>query len=124
MPSVMIMSRLCPRGLEATMFALLASASNLGSNISNYSGAFLLDVLGVRPNGGKNESDQFENLWLTLFLTPVQTTLDLSQESTSKKNRSKTDKEDTESKEMKGKTTTRELSLLTAMMTMMSLLDL
>mmetsp|Transcript_14394 Transcript_14394/g.27192 ORF Transcript_14394/g.27192 Transcript_14394/m.27192 type:complete len:555 (+) Transcript_14394:1-1665(+) len=77
MPAVMIMSRLCPKGLEATMFALLASASNLGSNISNYSGAFLLDVMGVRPNGSKNEGHQFENLWLVALITAVLPTLPL-----------------------------------------------
>mmetsp|Transcript_25110 Transcript_25110/g.44641 ORF Transcript_25110/g.44641 Transcript_25110/m.44641 type:complete len:629 (-) Transcript_25110:122-2008(-) len=71
MPAVMIMSRLCPRGLEATMFALLASASNLGSNISNYSGAFLLDMLGVRPNGSNDESEQFKNLWLVCLIVSV-----------------------------------------------------
>mmetsp|Transcript_11002 Transcript_11002/g.27002 ORF Transcript_11002/g.27002 Transcript_11002/m.27002 type:complete len:618 (-) Transcript_11002:239-2092(-) len=71
MPAVMIMSRLCPKGLEATMFALLASASNLGSNISNYSGAFLLDVMGVRPTGANNESHQFKNLWLVALITAI-----------------------------------------------------
>mmetsp|Transcript_9403 Transcript_9403/g.13107 ORF Transcript_9403/g.13107 Transcript_9403/m.13107 type:complete len:602 (+) Transcript_9403:206-2011(+) len=71
MPAVMIMSRLCPKGFEATMFALLASASNLGANISNYSGAFLLDVMGVRPSGAANESEQFENLWLVALITSV-----------------------------------------------------
>eukprot|EP00468_Gymnochlora_sp_CCMP2014_P008288 CAMPEP_0167763012 /NCGR_PEP_ID=MMETSP0110_2-20121227/13105_1 /TAXON_ID=629695 /ORGANISM="Gymnochlora sp., Strain CCMP2014" /LENGTH=467 /DNA_ID=CAMNT_0007649987 /DNA_START=343 /DNA_END=1742 /DNA_ORIENTATION=- len=71
MPAVMIMSRLCPKGLEATMFALLASASNLGSNISNYSGAFLLDAMGIKPNGSKNESHQFENLWLVALIVSI-----------------------------------------------------
>jgi len=71
MPAVMILSRLCPKGLEATMFALLASASNLGSNISNYSGAFLLDVMGVRPNGSTDEGDQFKNLWLVALITSI-----------------------------------------------------
>jgi len=71
MPAVMIMSRLCPRGLEATMFALLASSSNLGSNISNYSGAFLLDLMGVKPSGRKNESEEFENLWLVALIVSI-----------------------------------------------------
>mmetsp|Transcript_2489 Transcript_2489/g.4868 ORF Transcript_2489/g.4868 Transcript_2489/m.4868 type:complete len:618 (-) Transcript_2489:157-2010(-) len=71
MPAVMIMSRLCPKGMEATMFALLASASNLGGNISNYTGAFLLDAMGVQPDGSKNESHQFENLWLISLITSI-----------------------------------------------------
>lgn len=71
MPMVMIMSRLCPRGLEATMFALLASASNLGAGISNYSGAFLLEMLDIKPKGAKNEQDQFKNLWIAALITSL-----------------------------------------------------
>jgi len=71
MPAVMIMSRLCPKGMEATMFALLASASNLGGNISSYSGAFVLDYFNVRPDGSADESDQFSNLWLVSLITSV-----------------------------------------------------
>merc|ERR1719387_2989519 len=57
------MSQLCPRGLEATMYALLAGCHNLGSPIGQYFGAFMLTQLGIAPNGSPNESHQFENLW-------------------------------------------------------------
>merc|ERR1719159_284347 len=62
-PNVVLMSQLCPRGLEATMYALLAGCHNLGSPIGKYFGAFMLTQLGVRPSGAPNESHQFENLW-------------------------------------------------------------
>merc|ERR1719428_2746365 len=63
MPSVVILSQLCPRGLEATMYALLAGCYNLGNALSDYMGAYLLEVFEVRPSGANNESAQFANLW-------------------------------------------------------------
>eukprot|EP00746_Dinoflagellata_sp_MGD_P033153 gnl/MRDRNA2_/MRDRNA2_17904_c0_seq1.p1 gnl/MRDRNA2_/MRDRNA2_17904_c0~~gnl/MRDRNA2_/MRDRNA2_17904_c0_seq1.p1 ORF type:complete len:565 (+),score=90.64 gnl/MRDRNA2_/MRDRNA2_17904_c0_seq1:130-1824(+) len=62
-PNVVLMSQLCPRGLEATMYALLAGCHNLGSPIGQYFGAFMLTQLGIKPSGAPNESHQFENLW-------------------------------------------------------------
>lgn len=63
MPGIVIMSQLCPLGMEATMFALLAGCANLGGQISDYLGAYLLDTLAVRPTGAAAESAQFNNLW-------------------------------------------------------------
>ncbi|CUE67215.1 pteridine transporter-like, putative [Bodo saltans] len=45
MPAVVLMSRLCPKGMESTMYAILAGFSNLGQALSNTTGAFLVDVL-------------------------------------------------------------------------------
>lgn len=70
-PGVLIMSHLCPKGLEATVFALVAGALNLGSNISNYSGAFMLQVLEVQPSGDENETAQFDNLWVCSMISAV-----------------------------------------------------
>merc|ERR1712048_856228 len=64
MPQVVIMSYLCPEGMEATMYALLAGSYNLGMAVSSNIGALLLDRLGCRPSGADKESAQFENLWL------------------------------------------------------------
>jgi hypothetical protein len=63
MPGVVILSQLCPTGMEATIFALLAGCMNLGTQVADYSGAFLLELLGVHPQGGANETIMFENLW-------------------------------------------------------------
>merc|ERR1719258_752512 len=62
MPSTVIMSQLCPRGMEATMFALLAGCHNLGATISSNFGAVLLEWLAINPSGAKDESVQFQNL--------------------------------------------------------------
>lgn len=82
MPGIVILSQLCPKGMEATMYALLAGCHNLGSTLSEYMGAYVLHLLDVRPSGKDNESHEFDNLWkaavistvlpmLTLVLLPV-----------------------------------------------------
>lgn len=82
MPGVVMLSQLCPRGMEATMYALLAGCHNLGGTIASNCGALVLHLLGSEPSGQPNESDQFKHLWvgsalstvlplLTLFLLPL-----------------------------------------------------
>merc|ERR1719253_2247892 len=63
MPQVVILSNLCPPGMEATMYALLAGSHNLGNTISANCGALLLQWLGVSPRGAVGESADFANLW-------------------------------------------------------------
>jgi folate/biopterin transporter len=81
MPGVVIMSQLCPKGMEATMYALLAGCHNLGNTIASNCGALVLQWLGCAPSGRLNEDAEFTNLWrgaalsivlpmLTLFLLP------------------------------------------------------
>ena len=81
LPTMVMLSHMCPKNMEATMFALVAGCSNLGSGIANFIGAGLLFHLGVTPNGSPGESAKFENLWvagviaafvpmLTIFLIP------------------------------------------------------
>lgn len=78
MPGVVIMSQLCPRGMEATMLALLAGCDNLGNQIGDYIGAYVLEVLDVHPKGGEHEGAEFDNLWkasLVATFLPVFTVL-------------------------------------------------
>merc|ERR1719197_2362378 len=63
MPGMVVLSQLCPTGMEATMFALLAGCANIGNTIADYIGAFVLERLSVHPTGALNESEQFQNLW-------------------------------------------------------------
>mmetsp|Transcript_88860 Transcript_88860/g.153917 ORF Transcript_88860/g.153917 Transcript_88860/m.153917 type:complete len:758 (+) Transcript_88860:105-2378(+) len=63
MPGMVIMSQLCPSGMEATMFALLAGCANIGNTIADYIGAYVLEVLHVHPTGAADEGHQFDNLW-------------------------------------------------------------
>jgi len=63
MPQVVILANLCPKGMEATMYALLAGSHNLGNTIGSNCGALMLDWLGCTPSGVPGESDKFTNLW-------------------------------------------------------------
>merc|ERR1719326_188540 len=63
MPGVVILSQLCPKGMEATMYALLAGCHNLGNTIASNAGAVVLLWLGCNPSGADNEDDEFDNLW-------------------------------------------------------------
>ncbi|CAK9001615.1 Probable folate-biopterin transporter 3 [Durusdinium trenchii] len=71
MPGVVILSQLCPPGLEATMYALLAGCHNLGGTIASATGAYVLQVLEVQPSGAKDESAQFQNLWVCAALSSI-----------------------------------------------------
>jgi folate/biopterin transporter len=71
MPGVVILSQLCPKGMEATMYALLAGCHNLGSTIAQNCGAYVLELLGCAPQGKPNESSQFEHLWIGSALSTV-----------------------------------------------------
>jgi MFS family permease len=68
-PLSIMMLQLCPPGMEATVYALLAGCSNLGSSLSQYQGAFVLDILGIKPIGAPGESHQFDNLWIAVLIS-------------------------------------------------------
>merc|ERR1719359_546054 len=51
MPGVVILSQLCPKGMEATMYALLAGCHNLGGTIASNCGALVLHMLHCEPSG-------------------------------------------------------------------------
>lgn len=48
MPAVVLTSKVCPKGMEASVYALLASYQNLGSNVSRALGVALIDALGIK----------------------------------------------------------------------------
>jgi hypothetical protein len=77
MPSTVIMSQLCPRGMEAIMFALLAGCHNLGATISNNFGAVLIEQMGISPNGSDGESAQFSRLWIASLISAILPTLSI-----------------------------------------------
>lgn len=71
MPSVVLLSQLCPKGMEAIMYANLAGCHNLGSTIAANLGAVMLEWLEIRPNGEEGESAQFDNLWLAALISSL-----------------------------------------------------
>ena len=70
MPVLVLSARLCPPGVEATLFALLMSVVNLSGLLSHELGALLTHWLKV------TETD-FTNLWILVLLTNLSTLLPL-----------------------------------------------
>ncbi len=70
MPVLVLSARLCPPGVEATLFALLMSVVNLSGLLSHELGALLTHWLKV------TETD-FTNLWLLVLITNTTTLLPL-----------------------------------------------
>jgi len=77
LPGVVLLSHLCPSGVEATMYALLAGCHNLGLSVASYAGACLLQWLGVSPRGEPNEGHQFDNLWVAGLVQSIMPLLSL-----------------------------------------------
>ncbi|MDJ0695814.1 folate/biopterin family MFS transporter [Mastigocoleus sp. MO_188.B34] len=70
MPVLILAARLCPPGIEATLFALLMSVSNMAGLVSHELGAGLTHLLGVTETN-------FNNLWLLVVISNLSTLLPL-----------------------------------------------
>lgn len=70
LPVLVLAARLCPAGIEATLFALLMAVFNLGGFTSQELGAVLTHWLHVTET-------EFDNLWLLVLLTNLSTLLPL-----------------------------------------------
>jgi folate/biopterin transporter len=70
MPVLVLAARLCPPGVEATLFALLMSVSNLAGMVSYELGAFVMNWLNITETN-------FESLWLLVLITNLSTLLPL-----------------------------------------------
>ncbi len=70
MPVLILAARLCPPGVEATLFALLMSVSNLAGLVSYELGAGLMHLLGITETN-------FDKLWLLVTIANISTLLPL-----------------------------------------------
>ncbi|WP_316426617.1 folate/biopterin family MFS transporter [Leptolyngbya boryana] len=70
MPVLVLAARLCPPGVEATLFALLMSVVNLSGLVSYEFGALLTHWFGVTETN-------FDNLWILVLITNLSTLLPL-----------------------------------------------
>lgn len=70
MPVLVLSARICPPGVEATLFALLMSVLNLAGLLSHELGAILTHWFGVTETN-------FDNLWLLVTVTNLSTLLPL-----------------------------------------------
>jgi folate/biopterin transporter len=62
MPVLVLSTKLCPSGIEATFFALLMSVLNLGGIVSYGLGSVMMQWLGITEN-------HFDSLWLLIIIT-------------------------------------------------------
>lgn len=69
LPQIVLLTQMCPKNVEATMYALLAGCHNLGGQTGEILGACILDALGVTPTGAKNEGHKFDNLWIAALIS-------------------------------------------------------
>ena len=70
MPVLVLAARLCPPGIEATLFAMLMSVLNLSGLVSKEGGAILTHILGVTDTN-------FDKLWLLVLIANVGSMLPL-----------------------------------------------
>lgn len=70
MPVLVLAARLCPPGIEATLFALLMSVLNLAWALSGEISAVITHWLGITET-------QFESLWILVVIANVSTLLPL-----------------------------------------------
>ncbi len=70
MPVLILAARLCPPGIEATLFAMLMSVLNLSGLVSKEGGAILTHFLGVTETN-------FDQLWLLVLITNLGSMLPL-----------------------------------------------
>jgi len=70
MPVLVLAARLCPPGVEASLFALLMSVTNLANFLSHQSGALLMHWMGITQHN-------FQLLWLLVVIANLSTLLPL-----------------------------------------------
>ena len=61
MPGTVLISKMCPKNMEATTFAILASFSNLGGALSSSFGVFAMQWAGIKTDVENGNCD-FTNL--------------------------------------------------------------
>ncbi|MBT7494423.1 MAG: folate/biopterin family MFS transporter [Candidatus Peribacter sp.] len=70
LPLLVLATRLCPKGIEATMFAILASIMNIGLAISDLGGAWLLNFFDVHQaigDAAANYAGLDKVLWIAIL---------------------------------------------------------
>lgn len=68
-PQAALISQFCPKGMEATVYALAVGCHNTGYSVANALGALVLHLFDCNPRGLPNEGEQFRNLWLCSVVT-------------------------------------------------------
>jgi MFS family permease len=70
LPIMVLIARVCPTGIEATMFAVLASLANIGLAVSDLGGAWLTSIFDVRQSAhalGAHYAHLDKVLWIAIL---------------------------------------------------------
>jgi folate/biopterin transporter len=70
LPLMVLIARICPKGIEATMFAALASLANIGLAISDMGGALLSSIFDIRQAAdplGANYLHLDKVMWIAIL---------------------------------------------------------
>lgn len=76
LPLLVLAARVCPEGVEATMFALLASLMNIGLAVSDLGGAWLTSTFGIREATEVLPGD-YANLHIVVWIAVLSSFLPL-----------------------------------------------
>lgn len=76
LPLLVLAARLCPKGIEATMFALLASIMNIGLAVSDLGGAALVKIFDVHQATAVVPAD-YSNLHIVMWIAILSSVLPL-----------------------------------------------
>lgn len=76
LPLLVLVARVCPKGIEATMFAVLASLMNIGLSVSDAGGAMLISYFGVHGATETIAAD-YGNLHIVLWIAILSSLLPL-----------------------------------------------
>merc|ERR1719401_2527400 len=75
MPATILLSKLCPAGVETTVFAMLAAIQNLGLTHSGLSASIFFDAFGVDMSGTKCQEGHSKILGFDLGVNGIQLAL-------------------------------------------------
>lgn len=70
-PAVVLISKLCPPGVEATVYSLLAGYTNFGVAVASAMGSLAMDVAGIRTPGPGGGPCNFDRLPLLIAIGHV-----------------------------------------------------
>lgn len=76
LPLLVLAARVCPKGVEATMFALLASLMNIGLAVSDLGGAWLTTVFHIRE-ATETMAGDYSNLHIVMWIAVLSSFLPL-----------------------------------------------
>ena len=76
LPLLVLVARVCPKGIEATMFAILASVMNIGLSVSDLGGAALTSYFSVHSATATIAAD-YSNLHIVMWIAILSSFLPL-----------------------------------------------